>query len=566
MRRCRRVPLDHISLLPSSSVAMLDWQDAIDDFLSTCSNALREDYVPMPRLRYWTASFLVCWSSLFCAAQGKPAVSSESVNSALAQLDPYIRSSLDSTKVPGISVAVVYNDQVVFLRGYGIRKIGEPAQVDPDTVFEIASFSKPITSTILASLVGQRQISWDDRIVDIDPGFRLSSPDTTRQITIRDFLSHRSGLATESGDLLEDLGYSRPDILYRMRYLPLPGHFRKTYAYSNFGYTTGAIAAATKIGKPWETIAEEQLYSRLGMTSTSSRFSDYEDRANKAALHIFINGKPVNRFVREADAEAPAGGVSSSARDLAEWIRLQLNDGKWNGKQIIDANALAETHKPQVCRNPADPAKPNDCPGDQYYGLGWNVGTNAEGHAQVSHSGAFFLGAATAVYLVPEEHLGVLALGNSMPIGLPEAICLHFLDLVHYGKPQREYLPLLAKIFSQMIASTEDSSPDYARLAPPKTSAPAKPLSAYAGKYTNEYFGTLEVSVEDNGLILRLPPRGSYYELSHWDGETFTYYFASESTGSGRRGAKFSLDKKQVLIENLSPEHDAVFTKSQPVQ
>ena len=174
-------------------------------------------------MRTYIAAFFLCWSSLFCAAQEKAAITPESVNSASAQLDAYIRSSLASTKVPGVSVAVVYNDQVVFLRGYGIRKVGDPAQVDPDTVFEIASFSKPITSTILASLVGQGKIGWDDRIVDLDPGFQLSSPDTTRQITIRDFLSHRSGLATESGDLLEDLGYSRPDILYRMRYLPLPG-------------------------------------------------------------------------------------------------------------------------------------------------------------------------------------------------------------------------------------------------------------------------------------------------------------------------------------------------------
>ncbi len=513
-------------------------------------------------MRNSIAAFLLCWSSLFCTAQIKPTISAETVNSALAQLDPYIRSSLVSTKVPGVSVAVIYNDQVVLLRGYGIRKVGESAQVDPDTVFEIASFSKPITSTILASLVGQGQISWDDRIVDIDPGFQLSSPETTREITIRDFLSHRSGLATESGDLLEDLGYSRPDILYRMRYLPLPGQFRKTYAYSNFGYTTGAIAAATKLGKPWETIAEAQLYSPLGMTSTSSRFSDYEDRANKAALHVFINGEPVNRFVREADAEAPAGGVSSSARDLAEWVRLQLNDGKWNGKQIIDAEALTETHKPQVCRNPVDPAKPSVCPGNQYYGLGWDVGTIAEGYPQVSHSGAFFQGAATAVYLVPEEHIGVLALGNSMPIGLPEAICLHFLDLVHYGKPQREYLPLLGKLFSQMIASTQDASPDYATLPLPIIAIPAKPLATYVGQYTNQYFGTLEVSVQDNRLLLRLPPRGNYYELTHWNGDTFSYYFASENTGAGRRGAKFSPDKKQVLLESLSPEHDAVFTRT----
>ena len=516
-------------------------------------------------MRNWITAFMVCWLGLYCAAQEKPSVSPESVKAALAQLDPYIRSRLATTKVPGIAIAVVYNDQVVFLQGYGVRKVGESAAVDPDTVFEIASFSKPITSTILASLVGEGKIGWDDRIIDLDPGFQLSSAETTRQITIRDFLSHRSGLATESGDMLEDLGYSRPEILYRMRYLPLPGQFRKTYAYSNFGYTTGAIAAATKIDKPWETIAEEQLYSRLGMTSTSSRFSGYEDRANKAALHIFIKGEPVNRFVREADPEAPAGGVSSSARDLAEWLRLQLSGGNWNGKQIIDANALAETHKPQICRNAADPAKPNECPGGQFYGLGWNVNTDAQGHTQLAHSGAFFLGAATSVYMVPDEHLGVLVLSNSMPIGLPEAICLHFLDLVHYGKPQRDYFPLLGNVFAQMIAETQDASKNYAALAPLKSAAPAKALSAYVGKYTNEYFGTLDVSVEGSRLILRLPPRGSYYELAHRDGDTFTYYFASENTGVGRRGAKFSPEKNQVLIEDLAPEHDAVFIRPPPV-
>jgi CubicO group peptidase (beta-lactamase class C family) len=507
---------------------------------------------------------LACPVALSSGAQQKVAASSESVDTALAQLDGYIRSSLSQTNVPGVAVAVVYNDKVVFLRGYGVRKIGEPAPVDADTVFEIASFSKPIASSILASLVGEGEISWDDRVADLDPGFRLSNPDTTRQITIRDFLSHRSGLATESGDLLEDLGYSRPEILYRMRYLPLPGQFRKTYAYSNFGYTTGAIAAATKIGKPWETIAEEQLYSRLGMTSTSSRFSDYEDRANKAALHIFVQGKPVNRFVREADAESPAGGVSSSARDLAEWVRLQLGQGMWNGKRIIDAKALAETHTAQICRAAVETAKPNECPGGQYYGLGWDVNTDAQGQTQISHSGAFFLGSATSVYLIPSEHLGILALSNSTPVGLPESICLHFLDLVHYGKGQRNYLELAGKAFGQMVAETQDASINYAKLPPPESPVPAKPLESYTGKYTNEYFGTLEVTVEDNRLILRLPPRGGYHELAHWDGDTFTYYFASESTGLGRRGAMFSLEKNQVLIENLAPEHDAVFTRSQP--
>jgi CubicO group peptidase (beta-lactamase class C family) len=300
------------------------------------------------------------------------------------------------------------------------------------------------------------------------------------------------------------------------------------------------------------------------MTRTSSRFSDYENRDNKAALHVFIDGEPVNRFVREADSEAPAGGVSSSARDLAEFVRLQLNQGKWKGKQIVDANALAETYKPEICRNAVDPAKPNECPGGQYYGLGWDVGTNAQGRAQIAHSGAFFLGGATSVYLIPEEHLGVLALSNGLPVGLPESICLQFLDLVHYGKAQRDYLTLIGPLMAKMAKETEDASPNYAALPAPKNPAAAKPLSTYAGKYTNEYFGTLEVSAEDDRLILRLPPRGAYYELTHWDGDTFTYYFASESTGTGRRGAKFSPDKNQVSIESLAPEHNAVFTRTKP--
>jgi Domain of unknown function (DUF3471) len=185
---------------------------------------------------------------------------------------------------------------------------------------------------------------------------------------------------------------------------------------------------------------------------------------------------------------------------------------------------------------------------------------------QISHSGAFFLGAATTVYAIPDEHLGILVLSNSLPIGLPETICLTFLDLVHYGKPQHDYLPLFGNLLGQMIAQTQDASPNYAAAPMPQSPSPAKPLNTYAGMYTNEYFGNLEISVQGDRLILRLPPRGAYYELSHWDGDTFTYYFASENTGMGRRGAKFSPEKNQVLIENLAPEHDAVFTRSQAAE
>jgi CubicO group peptidase (beta-lactamase class C family) len=446
---------------------------------------------------------------LACAAQTNSAVSSGKISTALAKIDPYIREAMAKTKVPGVAVAIVYKDQVVFLNGYGVRKEGEPAQVDPDTVFEIASLSKPISSTIMAALVGTGEISWDDRVVELDPQFRLSDSSASEQLTLRDTFAHRSGLPTGAGDVLEDLGYSRPEVLHRLRFVPLAGEFRRTYHYSNFGMTEGAIAASKKVGQTWEMIAEQRLYSKIGMRSTSSRYSDYENNPNKAALHVMEDGIYKNRFIREADSEAPAGGVSSNVRDLAQWVRLQLGNGSWQGQQVVAKTALQETHKPQICRSVPGPVALGQCPGKQYYGLGWNVDTDPEGRLRLSHSGAFLLGTGTSVYLVPSEQIGIVVLGNSAPVGLPEAVCLTFLDLFHYGAAKADYLTEIGPIFAELTRETQESSPNYAEMKPPQNPSPSKPLASYKGKYFNRYYGTLEIDVEQNQLILRLPPRGA---------------------------------------------------------
>ena len=264
----------------------------------------------------------------------------EKLNAALKKLDAFVVETMAKTKVPGLAVAVVYGDKTVFAQGYGVRRVGDPAKVDADTVFEIASVSKPIASTIVASLVGTGDVGWDDRIAGLDPDFALMDKEATAQVTVRDLFAHRSGLPTGAGDVLEDLGYSRPEILNRIRYVPLAGKMGQTYHYSNFGLTEGAIAAVRKTGKTWEEIASERLFSRIGMTSTSYRYSDYENNPDKAALHVLWDGEYRNWFVREADSEAPAGGVSSNVRDLAKWISLQLNGGRFNGVQVVDAKAL----------------------------------------------------------------------------------------------------------------------------------------------------------------------------------------------------------------------------------
>jgi CubicO group peptidase (beta-lactamase class C family) len=282
---------------------------------------------------------------------------------ALTSLEQYVRDSMAKTKVPGVSVAVVYKDQVVFLKGCGVRKVGEPGRVDPDTVFQIASFSKPIASTVVAAVVGQGGVSWDSRIQDLDPDFRLSNPAITAQVTVRDFLSHRSTLPGDAGDTLEALDYTRPEILARLRLVPLKGVFRQTYQYSNFGITEGALAATRHLGA-WEDVSQDLLYSKLGMTSTSSRFTDYFNRSN---LHYLgEDGVFRARYMREADTEAPSGGVSSSARDLSQWLRLQLADGVFNGQQIVDAAALNETHTPQVCRAQEEPPPSTICPSPNF--------------------------------------------------------------------------------------------------------------------------------------------------------------------------------------------------------
>src|SRR5215469_10790196 len=487
----------------------------------------------------------------------------EKLNAALKKLDAFITQTMAQTKVPGLAVAVVYGDKTVFTRGYGVRKVGEPAKVDADTVFEIASVSKPISSTIVASLVGTGELSWDDKIAKLDPEFALSDKNATAEVTVRDLFSHRSGLPTGGGDVLEDLGFSRPEILHQLRYVPLVGAMGKTYHYSNFGLTEGALAAVRKTGKTWEEIANERLYSRIGMTSTSSRFSDYENRPDKAALHVLMDGEYRNWFVREADSESPAGGVNSNVRDLAKWISLQLNDGRFNGVQVVDAKALAETHKAQICSSVAGPVAMDQCPGNHFYGLGWNVNKTEDGKLQLGHSGAFLLGTSTAVYMIPEEHIGIVVLVNGTPTGVPETVCLTFLDYFRFGEAKRNYMSLAGPVFQGMWKENQDVAKDYSTMEAPKQPAAAKDLSSYAGTYVSQLYGTLQIEVKGDRLVMRLPPRDSYHELTHWDGDTFTYFFASENTGIYWRGVKFFGGGK-VLVENLAFLNDGIFTKLLP--
>ena len=484
-------------------------------------------------------------------------ITRDQLMAALPKLEALAMQTLESTGIPGFAIAVVFDDDVVYLDGFGVRKVGESETIDPDTVFQIASMSKPIASTVVAGLVGDGVVNWDDPIVQHDPGFEMPDPWVSREVTLRDMFAHRSGLPEHAGDLLEDVGYGRDQVLYRLRFGKTGGKFRADYAYTNFGLTEAAVAAARADGKSWEDLSEERLYEPLGMASTSSRFADYEAAANRAWTHVRVDDQWVAKYVRRPEAQSPAGGVSSTGRDLTQWLRLQLGNGTVDGREVISARALGQTHAPQiVSQMPEDPSLERA----GFYGLGWNVSYDALGRVQISHSGAFAYGASTAVYLLPAENLGITVLTNGAPIGVPEGLCLSFLDLATYGEVQRDYVTLLEPLLAESMKPAYDT--DYSN--PPAQPSPALPLETYAGTYHNDYFGDIDIALDGNGLVIREGPNLVAFPMEHWGRDVFYYQPVGENAG-GLSGVTFTVgaDRRatHVVVEDLDVKGNGTFAR-----
>src|SRR6266513_2505179 len=253
-------------------------------------------------------------------AQEKSHVTTAQVDNAIREVDKLARKQIQENALPGLAIAVVFQGKLVYAKGFGVRDVNTKAPVDADTVFQVASVSKSIGSTVVAELVGEGKIAWDSKLRTLDPSFAMFDPWVTREITIRDMYAHRSGLPEHAGDLLEDLGFSRAEILHRLRYQHPESSFRSHYAYTNFGLTEAAAAAAKAYALDWEDVSKQKLYTPLGMASTSSRYADFVARPNKALEHVMVDGKWVQKFKRDPDAQSPAGGVSSSVNDLAKWM------------------------------------------------------------------------------------------------------------------------------------------------------------------------------------------------------------------------------------------------------
>jgi CubicO group peptidase (beta-lactamase class C family) len=457
-------------------------------------------------------------------ASSQTSAGDQRVQGALSQLDAVAERALESSGVPGMAIAVVHRDQVVHLKGYGIRKAGNLDRVDSDTVFQLASVSKPIASTVMAALAGQGRCAWDDPLSRHDPAFRLSDAEATRLLTLRDLFCHRSGLADHAGDLLEDIGYTRDEILFHLRYLPINGRFRSHYAYTNFGLSAAAFGVAGTAGATWEDLADTCLFRPAGMQSASYRHADYLASPNRAWLHVEAKGKFVARYDRNPDAQSPAGGASASARDMTRWLQLHLGDGMLDGQRLIPAVEVRETRSAQI---EAVPANLSPSGRAEYYALGWNFSMDSQGRQRNNHSGAFALGASTCVQLAAEQGLGIVVLTNAAPVGLPEGVAATFMDLALNGAASQDWLSLFSEGVRAQMAADFQGPTDYS--TPPAQPQPAKPAAAYAGRYENAYYGEIRVLQQAGELILQLGPQRDAYPMRHWSGDHFVFTPAGEN-------------------------------------
>ncbi|HEY2617095.1 MAG TPA: serine hydrolase [Acetobacteraceae bacterium] len=445
------------------------------------------------------------------------------IDAAIARLDELAADMLHQTQIPGLAIAVVRGGQTVYAAGFGVRRVGSADAVDADTVFQLASLSKSVGATVVAHQVGLGLISWDTPIVKHLPWFALSDDWVTHHVTIADMYAHRSGLPDHAGDELEDLGYDRGQVLRRLRLAKLHS-FRDDYAYTNFGVTAAAEAVAAAAHTDWATLSEQVLYQPLGMTVTSSRFADFVHRPNHAVGHVRVGNGYQAKYQREPDAQSPAGGVSSSARDMARWMALILQGGVYEGRRIVDADALLPAITAEIVSSHSAAADARA----GFYGYGFGVGTLPSGRVALSHSGAFDMGAATNYLMIPSLGLGIVVLSNAAPIGAVEAVGMEFADLVQFGAITRDW----PSAYGQLMAPLNAPTGSLVGKTPPEHPAPALPPQVYVGTYHNDYFGDAIVARGGDAITLAIGPTKTAHPLRHWDGNVFTYEPSGESANA----------------------------------
>ena len=460
----------------------------------------------------------------------------------LAGLDAYVEKAMQAWQVPGLALAIVKDDSVLYLKGYGVRALGKPEPVTPHTLFAIGSTTKAFTAALMAMLVDSGKVRWDDPVTKHLPWFQLYDPYVSREMTIRDLLTHRSGLAR--GDLLWYASpLSRDSVVEAVRNLKPSWSFRTHFGYQNIMFLTAGQLEAAVAGENWDRLVRHRILEPLGMTSTVTSVHDLPLRGDVATPHEKVDGKVIPIAWRDIDNIGPAGSIDSNVTDMARWVRFQLDDGVLPaggrsggpaaakaapGRRLISHAAMREMHSPQMMIPITEEGAKLD-PWSHFsaYGFGWFL-LDYRGN-EVIHHGGNIDGFSAEVDLVPEQKLGIVILTNMNGTALRDALPFEIYDRFLGVKDGRDWsVAYLAE--RQRLQARADSLKAKVEAAHVKGTKPSLPLEKYVGVYTDSLYGPLTITLEQGHLVAT---RNAAFvaDLEHWDYDNFRAVWRDHTLG-----------------------------------
>lgn len=441
------------------------------------------------------------------------ALSAQQASPDWAAFDRYVAKAARDWKVPGMAIAVVKDDSLVFARGYGVETLGKPARATEHTRFAIGSTTKAMTTAALAMLVDEGKLKWDDRVIDYLPDFRLYDPYATRETTVRDLLTHRTGLA--SVDLLwavRENQYSAPEMVRRLRYVKPTASFRSTWQYNNNVYSIAGLLIEKLSGMPWQDFIRARVFTPLGMNETIPLVSMLPGQPNVSTPHALEGDSVVTVPIRSTDAVASAGSVWSSVSDMSKWMRFMLDSGRVGDKRLIQPATFREIIAPQIRAPMAEyPALELAKPNFFSYALGWFV-QDYNGQTVWMHTGSID-GQCAIIGLIPSKRIGVYVLENLDHAELRHALMYQVFDMYN-GGAKRDWSSDLHALFA---------SRQNARRAVPAhvTGTQASlPIDRYAGTYTDSTYGSIVVA-DNAGILHARYEHADLGNLQQWEYDTF---------------------------------------------
>jgi CubicO group peptidase (beta-lactamase class C family) len=420
-----------------------------------------------------------------------------SLAAAAQNFDKAARDAFAAWQFPGMAVAVVQDDKVVFLKAYGVKELGKAEPVTVDTLFQIGSTTKAFTSTAMAMLADEKKLDWDDPVRQYIDYFHLNDLCADAQVTLRDLVSHRTGLSRHD-ELWDNSPLSRQEILRRVAGLRLSKPIRSAYQYNNIMFMAAGEVVAAASKTTWDDFVRTRIFEPLGMTRTRTAFADWA-ASDHAGGHRVDKGKVSAQTALDDTNLAPAGSIKSSAHDMAQWLRFQLAGGVIDGKRLVSEAALNETRSPQFALRVEKASRElNPFTHVQSYAMGWNV-ADYRGELLVAHGGALN-GFRTQVALLPEKNAGVVVMVNAGRGFGAIALRNTILDQILHATPPRDWTAAYLDFEKKADERAEQAKKDR-EAKRVKDTHPSRDLAAYAGTYRDAAYGDATVALENGALV-----------------------------------------------------------------